>query len=75
VRALAVILTGMGHDGQAGVRAIAHCGGTVLAQDRANSLFDAMPSAAIATHQVRQVLALDDIGEAIIRHVASSTRP
>ena len=31
-RALAVILTGLGHDGQAGVRAVARCGGPVLAQ-------------------------------------------
>jgi two-component system, chemotaxis family, protein-glutamate methylesterase/glutaminase len=69
-RALAVILTGMGHDGQAGARAIALCGGTVLAQDEATSKFFSMPAAAIATHRVQQVLALDAISEAILRHVA-----
>jgi two-component system chemotaxis response regulator CheB len=68
-RALAVILTGMGHDGQAGVRAIAHCGGTIIAQDAATSTFHAMPAAAIATNLVHQVLALDDIAGAIVRHV------
>jgi two-component system chemotaxis response regulator CheB len=68
-RALAVILTGMGHDGQAGVRAIAHCGGTVLAQDRATSEFYAMPSAAIATEHVHRILALADIAPAIVNQV------
>ncbi len=71
-RALAVVLTGTGHDGQAGVRAVAHCGGAVLAQDRASSQFFAMPAAAIATGQVDQVLALDDIAVAI---VARTRRP
>jgi two-component system chemotaxis response regulator CheB len=73
-RALAVILTGVGSDGQAGVRAIAHCGGTVLAQDEITSAFHAMPAAAIATHTVQQVLALDDIADAIIRHVRQPQR-
>ncbi|MCY1141609.1 chemotaxis protein CheB [Actinoplanes sp. Pm04-4] len=71
-RALAVILTGLGHDGQAGVRAIAHCGGTVLAQDNTTAKFDAMPAAAIATGHVQHVLALDDIGAAILHHVHRS---
>jgi two-component system chemotaxis response regulator CheB len=71
-RALAVILTGMGHDGQAGVRAVAHCGGTVIAQDQTSSKYFAMPSAAIDTQQVSQILALDDIATAIIAHVATA---
>jgi two-component system, chemotaxis family, protein-glutamate methylesterase/glutaminase len=69
-RALAVILTGMGHDGQAGVHAIAHCGGTVLAQDVASSAFSAMPAAAAKTGRVHQVLDLDAIPEAILKHVS-----
>jgi two-component system chemotaxis response regulator CheB len=69
-RALAVILTGMGHDGQAGVRAMAHCGGTVIAQDEATSLYYGMPGAAIATDLVQEVLPLEKIGPAIVRHVA-----
>ncbi|MEW9552232.1 chemotaxis protein CheB [Nonomuraea sp. NPDC050783] len=72
-RALAVVLTGMGHDGQAGVRAVAHCGGTVIAQDQATSQFFSMPSAAIDTEQVSQVLALDDIATAIIAHTMAAT--
>ncbi|WP_424534343.1 chemotaxis protein CheB [Sphaerisporangium viridialbum] len=67
-RALAVILTGTGHDGQSGVRAITHRGGAVIAQDEPSSAFFAMPSAAIATGQVSQILALDDIAAAITAH-------
>jgi two-component system chemotaxis response regulator CheB len=72
-RALAVILTGMGHDGQAGVRAIARCGGTAIAQDQASSAYFAMPSAAIDTHHITQILDLDDIGAAIISHIRAAT--
>jgi two-component system chemotaxis response regulator CheB len=73
-RPAAVTLTGMGHDGQACTRAIARCGGIVLAQDQATSRFFSMPAAAIATHHVQQILGLDAIADALIWHVAR-TRP
>ncbi len=67
-RVLAVVLSGGGHDAQAGVRAVVHCGGTVLAQNEDSSRFFAMPAAAIATDKVSQVLAVDDIAAAIVAH-------
>lgn len=44
-RLLAVILTGMGHDGLEGCRGVAAAGGTVLAQDEASSVVWGMPGA------------------------------
>ncbi len=44
-RVLAVILTGMGHDGLEGCRGVAAAGGTVLAQDEASSVVWGMPGA------------------------------
>lgn len=44
-RVLAVILTGMGHDGLEGCRAVAAGGGQVLAQDEASSVVWGMPGA------------------------------
>jgi two-component system chemotaxis response regulator CheB len=66
-----VVLTGLGHDGQAGVRAIVHCGGTALAQDEATAAFAAMPAAAFATGVVRDVLPLDGLAAAIVAHATS----
>ena len=71
-RVLAVVLTGLGHDGQAGVRAVVHCGGTVLAQDEATSAFAAMPAAAVATGMVRHVLPLDELAAAILAHASTA---
>lgn len=42
-RVLAVVLTGMGHDGLAGTRAVVEAGGTALAQDEATSVVWGMP--------------------------------
>src|SRR3546814_11010425 len=44
-RALAVILTGMGHDGQKGCAALVEAGGTVVAPDEATSVVGGMPGA------------------------------
>jgi two-component system, chemotaxis family, protein-glutamate methylesterase/glutaminase len=70
-RALAVVLTGKGHDAQAGIRAIHHCGGTVLAQDQATSEHFGMPSAAATTGLVDAVLPVQDIARRIYAHVTT----
>jgi two-component system chemotaxis response regulator CheB len=63
--AVAVILTGFGHDGAAGASAIKRFGGTLIASDRASSREYAMPQAAIDTGLVDHVLPLDAIGTAL----------
>jgi two-component system, chemotaxis family, protein-glutamate methylesterase/glutaminase len=70
-RALAVVLTGRGHDAQAGIRAVHRCGGTVLAQDEASAEQFGMPGAAIATGLVHAVHPLPDLARAITVHLAS----
>ncbi len=67
---LAVILTGMGHDGAAGGRAIKAAGGTVFAQDEETSVVWGMPGAAVAAGVVERVVALPSMGAAVARALA-----
>jgi two-component system chemotaxis response regulator CheB len=65
-RAVAVVLSGAGHDGTAGAAAVKRLGGLVLAQDQASSREFGMPGSAIAFDEiVDRVLALARIGPAL----------
>lgn len=66
-RAVAVVLSGTGHDAADGVRAIHEAGGVVIAQDPVSSEFFAMPEAAIRTGDVAHVLPLEEISDALVR--------
>jgi two-component system chemotaxis response regulator CheB len=59
--AVAVILTGMGDDGVAGLRAVRQAGGRVIAQDQASSAVFGMPGAAVAAGLADEVLPPDEI--------------
>ncbi len=65
-RAVAVVLTGTGRDGAAGVRAIKGCGGLVLIQEAATARAGDMPRAALATGCVDFALPLPVIGPALV---------
>ena len=64
-RAIAVVLTGTGHDGARGTQVVKRAGGTVIVQDEATSEFFGMPGAAIDAGQVDLVLPLDQIAPAL----------
>jgi two-component system chemotaxis response regulator CheB len=61
---LAIILTGMGNDGTAGLGAIRRAGGYVIAQDEASSVVWGMPGSAVEAGVVDEVRALPDIATA-----------
>ena len=65
-RAIAVVLTGTGADGNMGVRAIKKMGGTVIVQNEQTSEFFGMPSAAIQTGCADFILPLDEIPKALL---------
>ena len=64
----AVILTGMGSDGVAGMSELQRCGWYTVAQDEASSVVYGMPRAAFEIGAARQSLALQAIGPALVRH-------
>jgi two-component system chemotaxis response regulator CheB len=67
---LAVVLTGMGSDGRNGAGEIRAAGGTVVVQDQASSVVWGMPGAISQAGFADEVLPLDRIPEAIIRHLS-----
>ncbi len=62
---MAIVLTGMGNDGTAGIMAIKKAGGKTIAQDEASSVIYGMPMAAAESGCIDEVLSLN----AIRRHL------
>ncbi|MBE9110799.1 chemotaxis protein CheB [Nodosilinea sp. LEGE 07298] len=68
-RAIAVVLTGYGHDGALGIRAIKQHGGRVIAQDPATAAVASMPQTAIDTGAVDWILPIDQIPLTLVKLV------
>src|SRR5262249_36369297 len=64
---LAVILTGMGHDGTRGAADVVARGGNVIAQDEATSVVWGMPGSAANAGVCAAVLPLEQIAPKVVR--------
>ena len=69
---LAVVLTGMGHDGRNGCESIRAAGGTVLAQDERTSVVWGMPGSVVNAGLAHQVLPLHEVATSIHRLTSPS---
>ncbi|HXI58662.1 MAG TPA: chemotaxis response regulator protein-glutamate methylesterase [Polyangia bacterium] len=67
---LAVVMTGMGHDGLAGCRAIRQQGGQVFAQDEQSSTIWGMPGFVVEAGLADEILSLGALPAAIVRRAA-----
>lgn len=66
-RGIGVILTGMGHDGARGLKAMRDAGGSTIGQDEASCVVYGMPRAAFECDAVERQLPLHKIGPEILR--------
>jgi two-component system, chemotaxis family, protein-glutamate methylesterase/glutaminase len=71
---LAVMLTGMGHDGRDGTAALKQRGAVVVAQDEASSVVWGMPGAVVTAGLADAVVTIDQVGPLIARLVADHAR-
>jgi len=74
-RLFAVVLTGMGRDGEKGATVIRQSGGEVLAQDEATSVVWGMPGAVAMAGQADKVVPLPRIGQEIAAAFARGPAP
>ncbi len=73
--ALGVILTGMGHDGVAGLRVIKDKGGFVLGQDEQSCVVYGMPRAAAVAGLVDRVVPLQGVSRALCELTGTAYAP
>jgi two-component system, chemotaxis family, protein-glutamate methylesterase/glutaminase len=72
--ALAVVLTGMGHDGLRGCESIAQARGQIVVQDEGSSVVWGMPGYVARAGLASSVLPLDQIADEILRRVSRARR-
>jgi chemotaxis response regulator CheB len=72
--AIGVLLTGMGRDGAAGLKALRETGAFTVAQDEESCAVYGMPAAAMALDAVDLQLPLTDIGT-VLRRLSSVATP
>jgi two-component system, chemotaxis family, protein-glutamate methylesterase/glutaminase len=72
-RVLAVVLTGMGHDGRDGSRAIKHAGGRTIVQDEATCIVYGMPRSVVEAGLADTVLPIDQIADGISQALSQTT--
>ena len=71
-KAIAIVLSGAGSNGTAGLMDIKQAGGMCMALDPQTAKFDSMPRHAIASDVIDFVLAPEDMPEALIRYTSHS---
>lgn len=69
--AAAIVLSGTGADGSAGLREIRSAGGLCLVQEPATAEFDGMPRKAIETGAADAVVAPEEMGAVLLRYAAT----
>ena len=74
-RSVAVVMSGTGTNGSAGLAEVKANDGVIFAQDPATAAFDGMPRGAIETGLVDQVLEPAAMAEAISRYIRSDGAP
>jgi two-component system, chemotaxis family, protein-glutamate methylesterase/glutaminase len=67
--AIAVVLTGMGHDGRSGCADLARSGADIVAQDEATSVVWGMPGSVVSAGLATAVLPLDEISNYVLARV------
>jgi two-component system chemotaxis response regulator CheB len=72
--AIAVLLTGMGRDGAAGLAALKRAGAYTIAQEPASCAVASMPETAIAAGAVEVVLPPDELAQALATAVVASAK-
>ena len=69
-RGVAVILSGTGRDGSAGIRALHEAGGLVIAQSPESANFSGMPESALATGVCDFIVPTQEMPGVIMKHLA-----
>lgn len=70
-RSVGVILTGMGHDGSKGMKAIKERHGFTIAEDQSTTVVNGMPKSAIELGVIDKVVPLPGIAAEIVKHLQS----